>query len=96
MLGESGWGLSGGQRQRLALARALVRRPAVLILDEATAALDSATEEEIVQTLRGLRGQVTIIAVSHAAAVADAADQVLQVVHGRVQEVANATSAHAI
>jgi len=64
-LSEDTSGLSMGQKQRLSLARALLRRPVVLILDEASANLDVATERELVQTLVPLKGKMTTIAVSH-------------------------------
>jgi ATP-binding cassette subfamily C protein len=78
-VGERGSALSGGQRQRLALARALVHSPDLLILDEATAALDPATEAEICRTLRRLAGQRTILAISHQPRIADIADLVVDV-----------------
>ena len=76
-VGERGLRLSGGQRQRLAIARALVRRPDLLILDEATTALDPETERAILETLRELRGSVTILAISHQPAIVNVADEVV-------------------
>lgn len=64
-VGERGVRLSGGQRQRLGIARALYRKPQVLLLDEATAALDTATEAAVTEALRGLAGQKTIILIAH-------------------------------
>ena len=64
-VGERGLLLSGGERQRIALARALFRRPQILILDEATNSLDSLSEAEIQSTLERLEGQITIIAIAH-------------------------------
>ena len=75
-LGERGGKLSGGQRQRIAIARALVRDPRLLILDEATTALDVATEGEILKTVAGLKGDLTIIAISHQPGVLKIADRV--------------------
>lgn len=65
LTGERGARLSGGQRQRISIARALYRNPDVLVLDEATAALDHATEREFLSSIRTLRGKVTIISVAH-------------------------------
>jgi subfamily B ATP-binding cassette protein MsbA len=64
-VGPGGLGLSGGQRQRIGLARALVRKPELLILDEATNAVDYATEEGILRELQNLRGAMTMLVVSH-------------------------------
>ena len=64
-VGEMGTRLSGGQRQRLAIARALVHDPALLILDEVTSALDPATENLICEGVAGLAGRYTIIAITH-------------------------------
>lgn len=86
-VGERGLRLSGGQRQRLALARALVRRPAVLILDEATTALDPATERDICETLRRLAGSVTLIAICHHGHLVEIADHVFRVANGRITPV---------
>lgn len=82
-VGERGGMLSGGQRQRIALARALVRQPALLVLDEVTAGLDPATETAIFQTLRRLRGRVTTLFVSHRSIVAELADLVIHMDAGR-------------
>lgn len=64
-LGDGGVQLSGGQRQRLAVARALCHRPDILVLDEPTSALDRDTEMQVLQSLRGLFPEITVIAVSH-------------------------------
>jgi subfamily B ATP-binding cassette protein HlyB/CyaB len=65
-IGERGSGLSGGQRQRLAIARALLKRPKILIFDEATSALDPQTAEHFAATINQLRGQVTMLVITHA------------------------------
>jgi subfamily B ATP-binding cassette protein HlyB/CyaB len=65
-IGERGAGLSGGQRQRLSIARALLKRPRVLLFDEATSNLDQDAADGIVATINALRGKVTIIVISHA------------------------------
>lgn len=64
-LGEHGVGLSGGQKQRLAIARALLKRPKVLIFDEATSGLDQATAEQFAQTINQLKGKVTMLFIAH-------------------------------
>ncbi|MDA0225016.1 MAG: peptidase domain-containing ABC transporter [Proteobacteria bacterium] len=64
-VGEHGAGLSGGQKQRLAIARALLRRPPILVFDEATASLDREAAEAVGRTVSRLRGQVTILFIAH-------------------------------
>jgi len=64
-LGEHGVGLSGGQRQRIAIARALLKRPKVLIFDEATSNLDQQTAESFARTINQLRGKVTMLFIAH-------------------------------
>jgi len=65
-IGERGAGLSGGQKQRIAIARALLRRPGILIFDEATSALDGPTAEHFAHTINALKGKVTMIFITHA------------------------------
>ena len=83
-VGEKGAKISGGQRQRIALARAIVRRPELLILDEVTSALDPSTERAIVDNIRDLSARSTVIAITHRPAFLDIADQVYELADGRV------------
>ncbi|MCI6207033.1 MAG: ABC transporter ATP-binding protein/permease [Corynebacterium glucuronolyticum] len=83
VVGERGLTLSGGQRQRIALARALLSRPSILLLDDATSAIDATTEEEIYSALDAM-GSVTIIAVAHRTSTIQLADRVALVEDGRV------------
>ena len=64
-IGEHGAGLSGGQKQRLAIARALLKRPKILIFDEATSSLDYTTASHIAQTINQLKGKVSILFITH-------------------------------
>ncbi len=89
-VGERGMQLSGGQRQRIALARALLIRPRLLILDEVTSALDPATEAAICENVRALDGQLTILAITHRPAWLEVADQVYEVGAGGVRLVTDA------
>ncbi len=84
LIGDKGSHLSGGERQRLALARALLRRPKVLLLDEATNALDAQNEELIYEALKQLHGKITIIIITHRQSTLRMADQVLELVDGKL------------
>jgi ATP-binding cassette subfamily C protein len=86
-VGERGSLLSGGQRQRVAIARALVLRPRLLVLDEATAALDPDTEAAVWSTVAELRGRTTVVAISHRPGIIQVADRVYHIAGGEVQRV---------
>lgn len=81
-VGERGGKLSGGQRQRIAIARALVHKPVLLILDEATSGLDPESEASICDTLCRLRGELTILAISHQPALVNTADRAYRIQDG--------------
>jgi ATP-binding cassette, subfamily C, bacterial len=86
VIGDQGVKLSGGQRQRLGIARALLRNPALLILDEAMSALDAESEAELLRTLEDLRARVGILLVAHRLAAARIADTICVVEAGRIVE----------
>ncbi len=83
--GERGLALSAGERQRIALARAFLRRPSVLILDEPTSALDAETERLITKSLRQALPDATIVVITHKPALADIADMIISIESGEAQ-----------
>jgi ATP-binding cassette subfamily B multidrug efflux pump len=86
MVGERGVTLSGGQKQRSAIARALLRRPAILILDDALASVDTYTEERILGGLRDYTSSSTTILISHRVSTVRHADRIAVLAHGRIVE----------
>jgi ATP-binding cassette, subfamily C, bacterial len=84
VVGDRGERLSGGERQRIALARALLREPALLVLDEATSSLDAGNETAILDALAMLHGSMTILVIAHQRSSLRDADQVITVADGRV------------
>ncbi|QKD00276.1 ABC transporter ATP-binding protein [Mesorhizobium loti] len=87
VVGDRGVRLSGGERQRIALARALLRKPSLLILDEATSALDWQNQSLIARSIDGLRGTMTILTIAHRPSMIAFADWVVAMEDGRVVEV---------
>jgi len=85
LTGERGLAVSVGERQRIALARALLRRPSVLILDEPTAALDADTESLVASNLRGALGGGTLIVITHRPALAAIADSIITLQDGKAE-----------
>jgi len=86
-IGERGVGLSGGQKQRMAIARALLKQPQILIFDEATSCLDSATAEHFAATINQLRGKVTMLFITHALPKGLQVDEVVRIGGGTLAPV---------
>ncbi|OME83937.1 multidrug ABC transporter [Paenibacillus sp. FSL A5-0031] len=84
IIGDRGIRLSGGERQRLVLARAILRKPSILILDEATSALDSLNETKIQEAIERLKGKMTVIVVAHRLSTIRNADQVIVLENGKI------------
>ena len=84
LVGERGIRLSGGQRQRIGIARSLYHDPAVLVLDEATSSLDTATEHEVMQAVQALHGTKTIIIIAHRLSTVEYCDRLYRLERGRL------------
>ena len=84
ILGERGVRLSGGQRQRVALARAFYHERSVLVMDEATSALDDETEQEIVEEIKLLKGQKTLVVIAHRLSTVQHCDRIYHIENGRI------------
>jgi ABC-type multidrug transport system fused ATPase/permease subunit len=91
VLGPRGGGLSGGQRQRVAIARSLVGSPQLLVLDEPTSALDTVSERLFQETLRSLKGRMTMVIVAHRISTLDLCDRLVVIERGRVEAIGPAT-----
>ena len=86
LVGEAGSSISGGQRQRLAIARALIGGPRVLVLDEPSSALDGRSESLVRRTLTELRGKMTVIVISHRLAMVEDCDLLIVLEKGRLAD----------
>lgn len=86
-IGQAGSKLSGGERQRIAVARALVRNPRLLIMDEPTSALDGDSEREICRNLKHIARNVMVLVISHREAIIEAADMVIELKNGKLASV---------
>lgn len=84
LIGENGISMSGGQRQRLGIARALLSKPKLLIMDEATSSLDSQTEETLSNAIKSLGGHTTLLIIAHRLSTVRDADQVCYIQNGKV------------
>jgi len=85
-IGERGVQLSGGQRQRIGIARALYHNPSVLVLDEATASLDSETEKEVMDSIHSFKGEKTIIIIAHRLSTLDFCDKLYKIENNEIFE----------
>tara|TARA_B100001093_G_scaffold501880_1_gene554108 strand:+ start:596 stop:2341 length:1746 start_codon:yes stop_codon:yes gene_type:complete len=85
-IGEGGNRISGGQKQRIGIARALYKKPEILILDEPTSSLDSETEQKFLKSLKNLKNKVTVIFISHKETNFKDADRVIKITDGRIFE----------
>jgi ABC-type multidrug transport system fused ATPase/permease subunit len=84
LIGDRGIRLSGGERQRIVLARAILRKPSILVLDEATSALDTENESKIQEALERLKGKMTIVVIAHRLSTIRNADQVVVLNEGEI------------
>jgi ABC-type multidrug transport system fused ATPase/permease subunit len=88
-VGERGIRLSGGQRQRIGIARALYKQASVLVFDEATSALETATEQSVMNTIDNLDRELTILMIAHRLTTVQHCDMIVQLERGRVVAIGN-------
>ena len=88
-IGEKGVRISGGQKQRIAIARALIYQPEVLLLDEATSALDNENEQQIIDNIKLIMANKTIISIAHRLTSIEDADEILVIDQGQLTETGN-------
>ena len=86
IVGERGSQLSGGQQQRIGIARALYHEPKLLILDEATSALDETTEKDVMKAIEGLKGEMTILIITHRLTTLVCCDKIYKVHQGKLEQ----------
>ena len=86
MVGQRGSRLSGGERQRIALARALIRKPQILILDEATSSLDNESERLVKLAINELKSDITIIVIAHRLSTIEDSDLIIFLDQGNILE----------
>ena len=84
LVGSSGGHLSGGERQRISIARAMMKDAPVIFLDEATANVDPENENELMQAIRALTAEKTVIMIAHRLKTVEHADQIMVVDHGKI------------
>ena len=89
MIGENGANLSGGERQRIAIARAILRDPAILILDEPTSSLDSEAEDKIKRTLSSISKNRTTIIIAHRLSTVTNSNRIIVLDKGKISDIGN-------